>query len=317
MNTIDLNCLPPAFLQRVDELLSTDERAQWEASLRSRPLSVRWTGPSEDVASGRDYLVEHGLSPQVVPWCSDAWSFAAGSHALLTSLPWVERQTLFMQSLSSIAAVEAMGIEPGHDVLDVCAAPGAKTSLIRRRQGDRGILIANELSRVRSRRMHSLLKRLGVANVEVITRPGEQLGSSHERCFDRVLVDVPCSGEGRIHPSNPASWSRWSESAIRGLARRQESLLESACRAARPGGVILYATCTMAPEENEGVIDRVLRRARTPIELVDIGLPLVESRPGMTEWRGTTFAKDVGRAVRIIGSDTMTPFFMARIQRVD
>jgi 16S rRNA C967 or C1407 C5-methylase (RsmB/RsmF family) len=73
----------------------------------------------------------------------------------------------------------------------------------------------------------------------------------------------------------------------------------------------------MAPEENEGVIDRVLRRARTPIELVDIGLPLVESRPGMTEWRGTTFAKDVGRAVRIIGSDTMTPFFMARIQRVD
>lgn len=308
--------LPTAFRSRVSRILDASDVAAWEASLACPSLTVRWTGTPEHAARGSEYLTSEGFNPQPVAWFDEAWTLGTVNRRALTALEWVREQKLMLQSRSSIAAVMAMGIEPGHDVLDLCAAPGAKTSLIHRRQGGRGILVANELSRARTRRLDALLRRLHITDVDIMTGPGEALGGTHARCFDRVLADVPCSGEGRFHLSDSASWSQWSESAIRGLAKRQAALLESACRTLRPGGEVLYATCTMAPEENEQVVDRVLRRGRTPMELRAIDLPLDGVRPGLSGWEGTTYCAEIERAVRVVPGTGMTPFFMARLRRL-
>ncbi len=302
-------------MRRLDRLLDPSARQAWEQAATQTPLSVRWTGQPGDEQAGADYLRSHGFQPQPIAWACDAWSLPGVARKSLTGLPWVRSQRLFLQSASSIAAVQAMGVRPGHDVLDLCAAPGAKTSLIHRRQCGRGILVANELSRARSVRLRALLARLGIADVEGLTGPGEQIGRSHARCFDRVLADVPCSGEGRFHLSDEATWSRWSESAIRRLSRRQTALLRAACQACRPGGEVLYATCTMAPEENEQVVERVMSKADPPVELLPVELDLPESRPGLQSWDDVEFQSDLTHTVRIVASETMTPFFMARLRR--
>jgi len=265
--------------------------------------------------TGRAYLKEHGLDPAPVPWMDEAWTLGRIARTEVTRLPWVESQQLFVQSLSSMAAVMELGVEPGHDVLDLCAAPGAKTSLLARCQQGRGILVANDLSRRRTAGLRALLKRLGIEETVLRTGPGEAVGRSHARCFDRVLADVPCSSEGRFHASEASTWANWSESAIRGLAKRQQALLEAACAAARPGGLILYATCTMAPEENERVVDRVLRRGTTDVELLPIDLPVESSQEGLASWGAEQFLPELKKARRMLGSETATPFFMAKLRR--
>ena len=317
MNTAALSTLPEAFRSRVPRILDESDMPGWEASLSCPALAVRWTGKPGRAPLGAEYLQTHGLEPVEVPWCPEVWSLGEVSRGSVTGLEWVQEQTLMLQSLSSIAAVMALGVRPGHDVLDLCAAPGGKTSLIHRQQQGRGMLIANELSRSRTRRLQALLRRLRIRDIEIRTGPGEALGSTHERCFDRVLADVPCSGEGRFHLSDPATWSRWSESAIRGLARRQVALLESACSTLRPGGELIYATCTMAPEENEQVVDRVLRRARTSMRVLPIDLPLDAARPALGSWEDRTFTPETSRTVRVVAGSGMTPFYMARLQRMD
>ena len=317
MMNYDLSILPDAFVERTRQILNPTDLVLWEESLIHPALTVRWTGKPERAGLGAEYLKEQGFTPEPVEWCPEAWLLGSVTRRSVTSLEWVAEQTLFLQSLSSMAAVMAMGVEPGHDVLDLCAAPGAKTSLIHRRQAGRGILVANELSRSRVKRMLALLKRLRISDIDILTGPGEMLGKSHEKCFDRVLADVPCSGEGRFHLSDAASWSRWGESSINGLARRQTALLESACRTLRPGGEVIYATCTMAPEENELVVDRVLKKARTPMEVCEIDLPLEAGRPGLTSWKSHECAPELQRTVRVVAGFGMTPFYMARLRRTE
>jgi 16S rRNA C967 or C1407 C5-methylase (RsmB/RsmF family) len=317
MMNLDLSMLPDAFVERTRQILSPSDLALWEESLIHPALTVRWTGKPERAHLGSEYLESHGFTPRAIEWCPEAWLLGSGSKLALTSLDWVAAQTLFLQSLSSMAAVMAMGVQPGHDVLDLCAAPGAKTSLIHRRQAGCGILVANELSRSRTRRMLALLKRLCISDIDILTGPGEMLGSTHARCFDRVLADVPCSGEGRFNLSDAASWSRWGASSINGLAKRQVALLEAACRTLRPGGEVVYATCTMSPEENELVVDRVLRKARTPMEVCDIELPIEAARPGLTSWNGHECAPQLQRTVRVVAGFGMTPFYMARLRRTE
>ena len=317
MNVPPITVLPEAFLDRAYRVLGSDDVADWEGSLQRVSIALRWTGDRDEVEDASAYLKQHEIPAEPVPWYREAWRIGDVPRRSVTALEWVKRQTLFLQSLSSMAAVMALDVRPGHDVLDLCAAPGGKTSLIHRLQQGQGILVANELSRARTKRMTALLTRLGIDDVDIQTRAGESFGGGYERCFDRVLADVPCSGEGRFHLADAASWSRWSESAIRGLSKRQVGLLESACRTLRLGGRVLYSTCTMAPEENELVIDRVLRRMRTPMKVHPIALHTESFRPGLAGWEDTEYLADVQQTVRVVPGSGMTPFFLACLERVE
>ncbi len=167
---------------------------------------------------------------------------------------------------------------PGEQVLDLCASPGSKTCQISQMMKNSGRVIANEPSLARVAPLRSNCERLGVMNVAITRYDGRNFPHGP---FDRILVDAPCSSEGRER-RGPGVLSRSSTKRSQDLQALQISLLRNALRLVKPGGVVVYSTCTYAPEENELVVESVLDKAR----LEEISIPGLKSCPGITEWTG-------------------------------
>jgi 16S rRNA C967 or C1407 C5-methylase (RsmB/RsmF family) len=206
---------------------------------------------------------------------------------------------LYIQQVATCLAAPSLDPRPGERVLDLCAAPGGKTSHLAERMEDEGCLVAVDLSEPRVQALAGNLSRM--AHPSVITVVGDALRIPESALFDRVLVDVPCSGEGRSRRDGPREASAGD---LRRLPRLQEALLRKALRLVRPGGRILYVTCTLAPEENEGVVDAVLRASgegagsSPPARLLPLR-PGVPHAPGVTAFAGVRFAPELEGACRI------------------
>ena len=203
--------------------------------------------------------------------------------------------------------------EPGDRVLDACAAPGSKTGQLSATMDDRGRVLANDASLGRLAPLRSNMERLGVTNVAVTNRDARHLSLS-EWGFDAVdaaLVDAPCSGEGTVR-KNPAALSDWSEGFLEDISTLQRDILKRTIRVTRPGGTVVYGTCTFAPEENEAVLDAVLDSEDCRLRAFDLPLG---AEPGVTEWRGTAYDETVRRAKRIWPHRTDTGgFFCAKLE---
>lgn len=168
--------------------------------------------------------------------------------------------------------------EPGETVLDLCSAPGSKTTQIAQQMDNRGLVIANEPSLSRITPLRSNCERLGAVNVAITRYDGRRFPNHR---FDRVLVDAPCSGEGRAR-KDLGICERSSLKRSLGLQALQIGLLKRAINLVKPGGVVVYSTCTYAPEENELVVESVLDEAH----LEKISIPGLKDSPGITEWNG-------------------------------
>ena len=234
-------------------------------------------------------LAKDELAGAPVPWAAWARVVSPATARRVTETDAWRDGRVVLQSLSSMLAVIALDPKPGERTLDLCAAPGGKTALIAALADGRLDLHANDRSRRRCLRMRALLDTLG-ATARIRTGPGERLPARDLGTFDRVLVDAPCSGEGRFRADDDQSHGTWSKKVVRRLASLQKSLLHAAIAAVRPGGVIVYSTCTLGREENEAVIARALQRfgdGPTGIELdavtpsIPSGLPLLGDPDGL------------------------------------
>jgi NOL1/NOP2/sun family putative RNA methylase len=203
---------------------------------------------------------------------------------------------------------------PGDRVWDACAAPGSKTTQLAALMDDRGTLVGNDSNLGRLSALRHNAERLGVSNLVVTNQDARNfslkpLGPAFD-AFDRALVDAPCSCEGTVR-KNPDVTEEWSRSHVESLVGIQKGILRRAVQATRPGGVVVYATCTFAPEENEAVLDYVLDAE--PCRVVDVDLPL-RTHPGVTEWDGERFDESVARAHRVYPHDNDTGgFFCAKL----
>ncbi|MCH2137046.1 MAG: RsmB/NOP family class I SAM-dependent RNA methyltransferase [Phycisphaerales bacterium] len=309
--------LPEAFRQRVEQILSRLDLQHWQATFEDAPpMAVRWTGPRENLAQFEHVLHEVGLAPRPVPFLDEAFHLDAGSRACVRALPAAMRGELALQSAASMAAACALTPQPGEDVLDLCAAPGGKTALLHRLMQGQGRLVANDASRRRLDRLRDQLQQLGIEGVQILNREGAALANELPNCFDRVLVDAPCSGSGRWHGGDPTAWSTWTPSTPKSLARRQVGLVSAACTMVRPGGRVVYSTCTLAPEENEGVLDRLLSKPPVPLRMVACPLHVPGERPPLSSWLDVTFDPQIAAARRIVpGCEGMTGFFIAVLER--
>ncbi len=165
----------------------------------------------------------------------------------------------YVQEPSASAPVTLLDIHKGERVLDLCAAPGGKSSQIASLLNHSGLLWSNEIVRSRSQVLLSNLERMGVRSAVISNCGPDTLCGRLKGFFDKVLVDAPCSGEGMFR-KNPKASYEWSREQVRACAERQLSILESAAQAVRAGGAVVYSTCTFSHEENEGVIDEFMRR---------------------------------------------------------
>ena len=308
---------PEQFLARARAVLGEMHFTEMMAAFAApRPV---WARVNTLVAQVDDVRRDLGaLTPRGGPW-PESLRFAPEDRAAVLRHPLYDAGALYLQSLSSQAAALALDPQPGDEIVDLCAAPGSKTSHLAALMGE-GTLVANEVSKGRSHKLRAVLSQLRVSGREELSvrvRTGDGVRfRGHRECFDRVLVDAPCSGEGRFHVSDPRSWESWTLRKVKGTASKQKALLHAAIDATKPGGVIVYATCTMAPEENEGVLARALKRYGDVVELEKLPVSLPTALPALREWNGKGLPAEIaGFARRIPPGPEWDGFFLARLRK--
>ncbi len=245
---------PAAFLDECREIL----KDEFPAFLRALALPPRRALRLNPQRKGAEEAASPFLpdgAPRV-PWeplgrylAADAKPGAGIAHAA---------GAFYLQDASAMAPVAALDPRPGERVLDLCAAPGGKSGQIAARLNGRGFLLSNEIEFSRARILLGNLERLGVTNAFVTSASAEALARVLPAFFDRVLVDAPCSGEGMFR-RDPEAASQWNPDAPAGCAARQTAILNDAARMVRPGGRLVYSTCTFNRLENEGTVREFLR----------------------------------------------------------
>lgn len=273
--------LPEEFLTRMRGLLTEDEYAAFLSCFgRKRLFSLRintlkterekaltllqnvLAGLSDDTqdpeegsssAAAEKEFQEGGLKP--VPWEPDGFYYPESLRP--GRRPWHEAGMYYIQEASAMAPAMLCGAKPGDRVLDLCAAPGGKSTKLAASLCGEGILVANEIHPERAKVLSSNLERMGVRNALVTNEPPQRLASRFPLFFDRIVVDAPCSGEGMFRKEEEAL-THWSPENVRMCSERQTQILDEAAVMLRSGGILVYSTCTFSPEENEAVIFRFL-----------------------------------------------------------
>ncbi len=226
----------------------------------------------------------------------------------------------YIQELASMLPVIALQPEKNELILDLCSAPGSKTTQLSSEMHGTGTIIANEVSMSRLKILASNLERCGAVNTIITRKDGiafcERLRKYNpELKFSKILIDAPCSGEGTLR-SSPKTYIMWNQKTIISLSKLQKRLIFSAFEILKLNGILIYSTCTHAPEENEGVVDAVLKEFEGKIKLEKIKLP-IKTREGITEWNEKKFSPEVKKCARIYPHDNNTEgFFIAKFKKL-
>ena len=290
--------------------LVDDEAAFRAACDRPLPSVVRVNGLAADADRVARAFDEEGTGYERADWHDGVFRMAGRSPG--TTWPYAHGWVHGQEEVSCLPAL-ALDPDPGTRVWDACAAPGSKTTQLADRMGDTGVLVGNDTSLGRLSALRHNAERLGVTNLVVDRQDARNysLNGLGFDAFDATLVDAPCSCEGTIR-KNPDAFDTWTLDHVHEVAGVQKGILRRAIRATRPGGTVVYSTCTFAPEENEAVLDHVLDAA--DCRIVEWDCPL-ESVPGVTEWEGEAFDPSVERATRIYPHHNDTGgFFLAKLR---
>ena len=236
--------LPEAFLVRVKAQLGAEYDEFLKSLERPRAVALRFNPLKGDMP----------ILPFVgknVPWEPLGRYYDPDSRPGLHV--YHEAGVYYLQEASAMAPVALLDPQPGERVCDLCAAPGGKTTQIAGRMLGEGFLLCNEINPKRAKILSRNIERMAVSNALVTNEHPENLAKRFVGFFDRVLVDAPCSGEGMFRKEE-AAVTDWSQETVEMCARRQAEILHSAARMVRPGGRLVYSTCTFAPEEDEGAV---------------------------------------------------------------
>lgn len=261
--------LPRAFVQQMERELGADAPAFFSTYNEESSVGLR-------VSSRKDWKPDADFEP--VPWCRTGYYVPNGLR--MGKEPLHAAGAYYLQEPSAMAPVEALGVQPGMRVLDLCAAPGGKSTQIADHLAGKGVLVTNEIHPARARILLENIERMGVTNAVVLNEKPARIAAAFGAWFDAVLVDAPCSGEGMFR-HDPDAISQWSEDAPQMCHERQLEILESAARCLKGGGTMVYSTCTYNHIENEETIAAFLE-THPDFELDDsLSLPGVPCRGGM------------------------------------
>jgi len=237
--------LPTPFTNRMESILQKEYPA-FLATYEEDPKQGLRVNPLK--LSTQSFLAMSPFALATIPWCKEGFTYKEqdrpGKH------PYHSAGLYYLQEPSAMAVVSALGVQPGEVVLDLCAAPGGKSTQIAGALQGTGMLVSNEIHPVRAKALSENIERLGVRNAIVTNEPPERLAERFPQRFDRILVDAPCSGEGMFRKL-PEAIDDWSEAKVLECHRMQIDILDSAADMLKPGGTLVYSTCTFAPLENE------------------------------------------------------------------
>ena len=242
--------LPQEFLERMQSQLGQEYPAYLESLERPRAVALRFN----PLKGERPRLPFVG---KPVPWEKNGYYYEPDARPGLH--PYHEAGVYYLQEASAMSAVALLNPQPGENICDLCAAPGGKTTQIAGHMMGKGFLLCNEINPKRAKILSRNIERMGVANALVTNEHPSRLAERLPAFFDRVLIDAPCSGEGMFRKEE-AAVTDWSPETVEMCARRQAEILDSGAQLVRPGGRLVYSTCTFAPAENEQAVTEFLKR---------------------------------------------------------
>lgn len=190
-----------------------------------------------------------------VPWIDNAFEYDESVSP--AKHPYYFAGLYYLQEPSAMTPANLLPIEPGDRVLDLCAAPGGKATELGAKLNHTGLLVANDISNSRAKALLKNIELFGIPNVLVTSEPPEKLAGKFPGFFDKILIDAPCSGEGMFR-KNPGMMKDWDTYGPKHYSELQRSIVPHAIRMLKPGGMLLYSTCTFSPEENEGTVKFML-----------------------------------------------------------
>lgn len=311
------NQLPEKFLARLSEIYTQDEKQQiLEAFTHRNPPTFRANTLKITSEELEKQLKKQDILVQKVPWNTDAFILTNQPQKVLTATTLYNDGFFYVQGLSSMIPPLILQPQPGERILDITAAPGSKTTQIAALMKNAGEIIANDKSRVRLYKLEANLKQQGVTNTKITYFPAQAIWKKFPEYFDKTLVDVPCSMEGRFYTENPKSYQDWSTNKIQYLQEIQKYILRSAISATKVGGTIVYSTCTLSPEENEAVIDWILKKEQGAVIVEEVFLADMIFHKPLTSWKQKKFDPQINLTARVLPSSLMEGFFIAKLKKV-
>jgi len=305
--------IPPVFKKRFQILLG-DEYNRFIERINQPPAHfIRINTLKNGIQSGLHRLKDLNISATPLPWYPAGFR-VSGNHK---HLPFTREYSLgyyYIQEGGSMLPPLALNPNPHHLVLDLCAAPGSKTTQLAQMMNNQGAIIANDRVFRRITSLGHNLQQSGVVNTIVLCEDGRHLSTRIPFKFNRVLIDAPCTASGHLR-SKPHQFAIKDLQRIKGIQTLQKGLITSGFRMLKPDGLLVYSTCSLHPEENEAVIHHLLSRSPE----ADIVHPIInglKSHPGLTHWENTKYHETIHNCLRVYPHENNTDgFFIALIRK--
>lgn len=303
--------LPKEFIENLYELhspLVADKILAGMSGKRNTTLRVNTL--KYNIQDLMRYFREINIKFERVNFYNDALIIKNANEKEIQKLEMYEKGYIYLQSLSSMVPPLVLGVKENENILDMASAPGSKTTQISAMMKNTGYIVANELDKIRCERLKFNVENQGVTNAEIINGYGEKLGDKYPESFDRVLLDTPCSGEGRFIAEIPGTYRNWSVRSVKELSKIQRKLIKSGYNALKPGGIMVYSTCTLNLEENENILKWALENLN--LKMMDINLDIKGAIPGDsldTKLR-------IEKAIKILPTKETEGFFVAKLKKM-
>ena len=299
------------FIERYKKL--TDWEKFKEYSLKFIRRSIRINTLKMEIEECKKRLEKIDWNLTQIPWCKEGfWVEHKGGRRDIGNTVEHQLGYYYVQEAASMIPPLVLDPKPGEIILDLCSSPGSKASQIGQYMQNKGILIANDYQYIRLQPLGINLQRMGITNSITTLMEGRFFKNSNIQ-FDRILVDAPCSGTGTIRKSLKTV-GIWNPNAINRLCGQQRQLLETAFGILKENGTLVYSTCSVEPEEDEGVVDSLLNKHNNA-KLEEIKLDIKRSEP-VLEFEGDNYNAEINKCLRIWPQDNDTEgFFVAKIRK--
>ena len=299
----------PAFIERYSELTDWEEFKKYSLSFLRR--SIRINTLLGTVKEVKKSIEAKGWKLTPIPWCKEGFWIEHDERRDVGNLLEYHIGKIYVQEAASMIPPLVLKPKPGDLVLDMCASPGSKTTQMAAMMNNEGLIVANDYKGDRLQSLGINLQRSVTTNCLITLMRGQGIKDLQ---FDKILLDAPCSGTGTIRKSLKTI-SIWNAGMITKLAKEQKDLIEAAFQNLKPGGEMVYSTCSLEPEENEGVVSHLLEKYEDA-EIVPVKLPGLKLSPPVMEFKKEKYHPSVKHAIRIWPQNNDTEgFFIAKIKK--
>jgi tRNA (cytosine49-C5)-methyltransferase len=299
----------PKFKARYEQLTDWEDFKKYSLSFLRRSIRINTLlGTVKEITSS---IEKKGWILEPIPWCKEGFWISHPKRKDVGNLLEHKLGQIYVQEAASMIPPLVLQPQPGDLVMDMCAAPGSKTTQMAVMMQNKGLIVANDYKGQRLQSLGINVQRSGLTNVLVTKMSGTQFRGFQ---FDKILVDAPCSGTGTIRKSLKTI-TIWNDKMITKLAREQIRLAQAGFNNLKPGGEMVYSTCSVEPEENEGVV-HILLKNNPDAEIVSVKLKGLKLSKPILEFQGIKFNEQLKKSIRIWPQDNDTEgFFVTKIRK--